>query len=329
MGRVFQAVQLSTRRTVALKIMLEGPYTDEKAKRRFEREVQIAASLRHANIAQIYESGLHEGRYWFAMEFVEGVPLDAPELKSRLSHRDRLTLMATICQAVGSAHERMIVHRDLKPTNILISADGQPHILDFGLAKVADPAGGQDMMISMAGELMGTPAYMSPEQTERDPSRVDARADVYALGVILYQLLTGEFPYDVRGRLDEVIRNIATTDPTRPSQISRDVDSEAEAIILKAIAKHPDQRYASAGAMGEDLQRLLAGEPIAAKLDSRSYVLSKTVKRNRKRMLAGVVLVAAVVSSVLVTPGMVSATGRGSAPRRRPRVPGGAVDGAG
>jgi pSer/pThr/pTyr-binding forkhead associated (FHA) protein len=197
MGIVYETVQVSTQRTVALKIMLEGPYTSEKTKRRFEREVHIVASLRHPNIAQIYESGLHQGRYWFAMEYVDGQPLDAPELRSSLSMPDRLTLMATVCEAVGHAHERMIVHRDLKPSNIMISADGQPHVLDFGLAKVEDPRTDPAQMLSLAGELMGTPAYMSPEQTEADPSKVDAHADVYALGVIFYQFLTGQFPYNV------------------------------------------------------------------------------------------------------------------------------------
>jgi len=301
MGRVYQAIQISTRRTVALKIMLEGPFTSEKSKRRFEREVHIVASLRHPNIAQIYESGLHEGRYWFAMEFVDGEPLDAPDMVAGLTTKDRLALMATVCEAVGHAHDKMIVHRDLKPTNIIISKDGEPHVLDFGLAKVEDPQRDQDMMLSMAGELMGTPAYMSPEQTERDPGKVDARTDVYSLGVILYQLLTGQFPYNVRGRLDEVIHEIATTDPTRPSQISREVDSEAEAIVLKAIAKDPGERYATGKEMGQDLRRLLAGEPVYAKLASRSYVLTKTVSRNRWPLIGAGVLASAVVASVLVT----------------------------
>ncbi len=318
MGRVFRAVQISTRRTVALKIMLEGPVTSEKTKRRFEREVHIVASLRHPNIAQIYESGLHQGRYWFAMEYVDGKPLDAREVTVALSLRDRLALMAKVCEAVGHAHAQTVVHRDLKPTNILISDDGEPHVLDFGLAKIEDPDGTSGMVLSMAGELMGTPAYMSPEQTERDPSKVDVRADVYSLGVILYQFLTGAFPYDVRGRLDEVIRHIATTDPARPSQIRKEIDDEVEAIILKAIAKRPEERYLSAKEMGQDLRRLLAGEPVEAKLTSRTYVLSKTFARQRGRLLLVGVVAAAVIVSVLATrawlaPGRPSRPGEGLA----------------
>lgn len=301
MGKVFEAVQVSTRRTVALKIMLEGPFTSEKTKRRFEREVHIVASLRHPNIAQIYESGLHQGRYWFAMEYIDGKPLDDQQMVGRLEMNDRLVLMATVCEAVGHAHDQMVVHRDLKPSNILVSRDGQPHILDFGLAKVEDPERRHELTLSMAGELMGTPAYMSPEQTERDPSKIDARTDVYSLGVILYQLLTGQFPYDVRGRLDEVIRHIATTDPTRPSHVSRAIDSEAEAIILKAIAKNPEERYPTAKAMAQDLRRLLAGEPIEAKLTSRSYILTKTIKRHRWPLIGAGVLLLAIAGSVLVT----------------------------
>lgn len=301
MGRVFEAVQLSTQRTVALKVMLEGPFSSEKTKRRFEREVHIVAGLRHPHIAQIYESGLHQGRYWFAMEFVEGQPLDLAADTGKLSVGQKLAVMAMVCEAVGYAHEHNVVHRDLKPTNMLVSDDGQPHILDFGLAKIEDPERYHEITLSAPGELMGTPAYMSPEQTERDPGRVDARTDVYSLGVNLYKLLTGQFPYDVRGRLDEVIRQIATAEPTPPSDILREVDDETEAITLKALAKNPDDRYASAAEMAEDLRRRIAGEPVEAKLTSRSYVLGKALARHRKLLVTAGVLAAAVAGTAFVT----------------------------
>ena len=305
MGRVYEAIQLSTRRRVALKVMLEGPFSSEKTKRRFEREVRIVAALRHPNIAQIYESGLHEGRYWFAMEYVEGQSLDVAGEPGELSTWDRLSLGAKICEAVGHAHGQMVIHRDLKPSNILISADGEPHVLDFGLAKIEDPDRSHEITLSAPGELMGTPAFMSPEQTERDPRKVDARTDVYSLGIILYRLLTRQFPYDVRGRLDEVIHQIATADPVPPSQYCKAVDDETEAIILRAIAKDPDDRYPSAREMAADLRRRLAGEPVEAKLASRTYLLSKTIARHGKSLLAAVLVVFAIVTSVLMTSAVV------------------------
>jgi predicted Ser/Thr protein kinase len=286
MGRVYAAVQLSTQRTVALKVMLDGPLSSETAKRRFEREVRIAAALRHPHIAQVYESGLHAGRYWFSMELVDGQPFDTAADAAGMNCEQRLTLMATVCEAVGAAHAAGVIHRDLKPSNILVSADGQPHVLDFGLAKAGDALQSLDFTLSTPGELMGTPAYMSPEQTAREPDQVTARSDVYALGVILYRLLTGQFPYNVRGRLDEVIRQIATTEPVPPRRYNRALDGETEAILLKTLAKHPDERYESAGALAADLRRRLAGAPVAAKLASRSYRLMKRMARQRRWLLA-------------------------------------------
>lgn len=301
MGRVYEAVQLSTRRTVALKVLPEGPFSTEKSKRRFEREVRIVAALRHPNIAQIYESGLHQSRHWFAMELVEGQPLDRAAQAPDFSLHRCLSVMASVCQAVGHAHEHKVIHRDLKPSNILISPDGQPHILDFGLAKIEEPQRDHEITLSAPGELMGTPAYMSPEQTEREPGKVDSRSDVYSLGVILYRLVTGEFPYEVCGRLDEVVHAIATSEPIPPSRVRRGIDAETEAIILKAIAKAPDDRYPAGREMAEDLGRRLAGQPVEAKLASRTYRFTKILARHRRYLLAASVLMAAVATSALAT----------------------------
>jgi serine/threonine protein kinase len=306
MGRVYEAVQLSTRRKVALKVLLEGPFSSAKSKQRFEREVRIVAGLRHPNIAPVYESGLHQGRYWFSMEYVDGRPLYEAAEVEKLTLGQRLAVMAQACEAVGYAHEHKVVHRDLKPGNILLSSDGQPHVLDFGLAKLDDAGPAHEVTLSVAGTLMGTPAYMSPEQTARDPSGVDARSDVYSLGVVLYQLVTGQFPYDVRGRIDEVVHNIATTEPTPPSQVARSIDSELEAIILKALAKDRDERYATATELAEDLRRRIQGEPVEAKLASRTYRFKKSLVRHRLHLVGTGALAAAILASVLVTRSMLS-----------------------
>lgn len=301
MGRVYKAVQLSTRRIVALKVLLEGPFSTERTKKRFEREVRIAAGLRHPNIAQVYESGLHEGRYWFAMEYVEGRPLDDAAKDAGYSLNRKLSLMADVCEAVGYAHAHSVIHRDLKPGNILLTDDGQPRILDFGLAKIDDPERDHEVTVSMLGDLMGTPAYMSPEQTERDPAGVDARTDVYSLGVILYRLLTERFPYDVKGRIDEVIHEIATAEPAPPSRHDPGIDSETEAIILKALSKRPDDRYDDAAGLAADLRRHLAGEPVEARLHSRTYRVGKSLKMHRRAVYYTLALTAAISLTATLT----------------------------
>lgn len=287
-GVVYRAIQVGTKREVALKVLLEGPYASEDARRRFEREVELAASLKHPNIVTILDSGISQGRYYFAMEYIDGPRLDQYFRSEKPAMRQTLELFERICSAVNFAHQRGVIHRDLKPSNILVDKEGQPHVLDFGLAKhTQQHASGQTVkLVSTTGQILGTVAYMSPEQAAA-PQDVDVRSDVYSLGVIFYEALLGQPPYVVSGPLGEVLNNIASVDPTSPrsirmkSRFGREVDDELSTILLKALEKEPVRRYQSVGNLGRDIRRYLDGEPIDAKRASGFYIIRKTLKRYR------------------------------------------------
>jgi len=280
MGTVWRAVQESTRREVALKVLGWGALSSERTRARFEREVALASRLEHPHIARVYDSGLYHGAYYYSMELVEGVPLDEYVTAHPLDRREILSLVRTVCRAVQHAHQRSMIHRDLKPSNILVTADGQPHVLDFGLAKafLEEEA---PLTVSIAGDVVGTPAYMSPEQAAGWMDRVDTRSDVYSLGVIAYQLLTGVFPHNLAGTRPEVLRRVAEEEPRRPREVVRGMDGELEALLLKALAHDADARYASAGDLADDLDRYLAGEPLLAKRPTTLYFLRKRLWKYR------------------------------------------------
>lgn len=278
MGVVFKALQISTRRVVALKLLLEGQLASETARRRFEREVALAAQLRHPNIIPIYDSGEAEGRMFYAMEHVYGMPLSDYFRVHSTSIEGKLRLFIRISDAVRHAHLRGVVHRDLKPSNILVDADGEPHVLDFGLAKAS--AFG-DLSASITAQIVGTPAYMSPEQAAGDPSGLDTRTDIYSLGVILYECTTDRMPYDTTGAMGKILANIADAEPIPPNKANPKLNPDLAAIILKALQKRKEDRYQSIDAFMADMANFLAGEPISAKPPSGLFLLRRTFWRYR------------------------------------------------
>jgi len=280
MGNVWRAKQLSTSREVALKVMSREILGSSEAKKRFEREVELAARLEHPNIARVYDSGVHQQVYYYAMELLEGEPLDQYVFDQECSSRETLELMQTVCQAVQYAHQRGIIHRDLKPSNIYVTPDGQPHILDFGLARDL-LSKDQDRKLSIAGSIMGTLIFMSPEQAAGNTDGVDTRSDVYSLGVIQYYLLTHDWPYDVTGSDYEILKNIQEQEPNRPRNMERRFDSDLEAILLKALAKDSDQRYQSLSELEHDITCWLEGLPIVSRSVNSLYLLRKIIKRHR------------------------------------------------
>lgn len=285
-GAVYQGFQRSTKRIVALKVLHQATAT-EAATRRFQREIELIAQLRHPNIVFVFDSGsTADGRPYAVMDYVRGVPLHQHDRRVR----DAVRLFVKVCDAVEHAHQRGIVHRDLKPSNILVDSTGEPKVLDFGLAKaLGTPA---EQALSMTSHVMGTLAYMSPEQSRARHEDVDIRSDVYSLGVVLYELLTGDFPYPIASGLSETIRSINEAPPTPMVQAwtytrgiraadSHDcpIDRDLETITLKALAKDPARRYANAGEMSRDLEAYLDGRPVQARRDSTMYLLQQHARR--------------------------------------------------
>jgi tetratricopeptide (TPR) repeat protein len=304
MGTVYEAEQEEPRRVVALKVIRPGRATAERV-RRFRHESQALGRLQHPGIAQIYDAGTADTglgpQPYFAMELVRGESLDRYVATHPLNTPEKLALMARICEGVHHAHQRGLIHRDLKPGNILIDETGQPKILDFGVARLTE-AEAQLTVQTEVGQIVGTLAYMSPEQVMGDPHGIDTRSDVYSLGVILYELLAGKLPYNVRGqKLHEAVQAIREAEASPLSSFSREYRGDIETIVGKALEKDKARRYASAEALAADIGRYLSDEPILARPPSASYQLSKFARRHRALVTAVATVFLVLVAGIAVS----------------------------
>jgi tetratricopeptide (TPR) repeat protein/predicted Ser/Thr protein kinase len=315
MGAVYEAEQEQPRRRVALKV-IKAAWASPELLRRFELESQSLGRLHHPGIAQIYEAGRAETgvglQPFFAMELIQGKPLCQYADEHHLNTRKRLSLMTRVCEAVEHAHQRGIIHRDLKPGNILVDENGQPKILDFGVARAID-SDAQATRQTDLGQIIGTLAYMSPEQVIADPLALDTRSDVYALGVVLYELLAGKLPYTLTRQLHEAVRTIRETDPAPLSRVSRTYRGDIETIVAKALEKDKSRRYASATALAEDIRRYLEDEPIAAKPPSTAYQLRKFARRHKALVAVLAAVFVALVTAILGLVGYLRVQSKGNA----------------
>ncbi|HUU94794.1 MAG TPA: serine/threonine-protein kinase [Phycisphaerae bacterium] len=313
MGVVFEAEQDHPRRTIALKVIRPG-IASEQLLRRFKYEAQVLGRLQHPGIAQVYEagtaeieteSGLAVEQPFFAMEYVRGQPLNELRGQGDWTIRQRLELFAKICDAVQHAHQKGVIHRDLKPANILIDEAGRPKILDFGVARVTDADVQMTTLQTDIGQLIGTIPYMSPEQIAGDSRELDTRSDVYGLGVVCYQLLTGRLPYDLQGKtIPEAARTIAQEDPTRLSSVDRVFRGDLDTILSKTLEKDRNRRYQSASDLAADIRRYLSDQPISARPPTAFYQLRKFARRNRVLVASLVGIAATLIVATVVSTGL-------------------------
>jgi eukaryotic-like serine/threonine-protein kinase len=286
-GVVYRARQKSLNRTVALKVIGLGQWSSAPHLRRFRRDAEAAASLEHPQIVPIYEIGERDGSCYFSMKFVEGGQLDQVVRRQPISIRRAAELLVKIARTVQFAHEHGILHRDIKPGNILLDKSGQPHLSDFGLARLVE----QESTITNSFDVLGTPSYMAPEQAAGRTKELTPAADVYSLGAVFYQLLTGQPPF-AGGTTYETVRLVLETEPRQPRLVNPKIDRDLSTICLKCLEKDPKRRYLAAAELAEDVERWLQHEPIRARPTGFFTRGRKWVRRNPTSTLLAASLIA-------------------------------------
>ena len=305
MGAVYEARQERPRRTVALKLLRTSLYSASAVKR-FEFEAEVLARLDHAGIAKVHAAGTHDDGTgpvpYFAMELVaDALDLAAYCDRHELDARERIELFLHVAEAVEHGHQRGVLHRDLKPGNVLVGSGGEPKVIDFGVARALDPEMGGTLRTA-AGEIIGTLGYMSPEQTLGDPNSVDVRSDVFALGGLLYRLLTGRPPHDVDSRpITEALRVVQAAVVRAPSAFRRELRGDLETVVLAALAPERSDRYPTVNAFAEDLRRYLHSEPVLRSPPGAWRRATLFLRRHRRAAFAGAVVAAALIGATLVS----------------------------
>jgi len=313
---VYRAVQAKPRRQVAIKIMLGGATASADQRRRFESEVEMISRLQHPNLVTIHDSMVVDNCFFYTMPYVNGARIDDHVLLHDRSVEQIVGLMIKICRAINHCHQKGVIHRDIKPSNILVDGDGEPHLIDFGLARDMGSTRDPSRTYSISGQVIGTLYYLSPEQAAGRSKSADTRTDVYGLGLTLYQLLTQQFPYKVEGSPEEVRQRIIEQPPisvqralmtsTVHSKVRSEVAgsagilSDVDAVIRRALEKEPERRYQTAALLAEDLERCLRGEPVTARSGNRVYRMRKWVRRHRVAAITSGVI-AATIAAALVT----------------------------
>lgn len=303
MGRVLEVKQERPRRHVAIKLLRQDLLSQSMLKR-FDHEVRVLGEMQHEGIARIHAAGWTDAKPsqpFFTMELIDGVSLNEYAAQTEPSTHARLNLIAKVCDAVQYAHQRGVIHRDLKPANIMVDAAGNPKVVDFGIARITDTDQAANTMQTVTGQLIGTLPYMSPEQIAGDPAKVDSRTDVYSLGVILYELLSGAMPHDLTNTtLPEAARLVQETGITRLGAHDRTLRGDIETIVAKALEKEPERRYSTASELAADIRRYLSDQPIIARPPSAIYQLGKFARRHRAVAAAGIIAFLAMASATVV-----------------------------
>lgn len=303
-GIVYRARKRGSAQVFALKRLLAGAFATSAARRRFEREIEALQTLDHPHIVTVRDVVVADATLVLAMEWIDGVPISRCSMKnggSRRRQHEIVEVMAKVCDAVHHAHQRGVIHRDLKPSNILVDADDQPHVLDFGLAKTIAPGGTSDGSATAADQFVGTLSYAAPEQLRGGSDATDVRSDVYSLGVILYEMITGRLPHEAGDGLAAVAHAIENSDPVRPSTVVRQLDRDLEAITLKALAKDKSERYQSADALAGDLRAYRSGEPVLARNPGGIAQLRKALRRHQLAVTCGALVLVLVMGFAVAT----------------------------